>query len=136
VKKYPFRFVARQGLSGVVEVQHDGITERCLLPMNVIIEAKTELTSAQIDTGVPYGLPFGEILSPQAEVALHGVDVWTLQDLYTKAQSAVGALNSVGLKLPDVIHAAEAYQKQDHTVIKAAQPVAHKKGKFKKEQKS
>lgn len=134
MKKYPFRFVTRVGQAGVVEVVRDGATERCTLPMDIIIEAKTQLTEAQIDSGIPYGLPFGEILNPKAEIALHNAGIWTLQDLYMKAQTAVGALAEHKFKLGDVIKAATDYEKQDHkTIFKAATPAP--KTRTKKEKK-
>jgi hypothetical protein len=126
MKKYAFRFVTRQGQTGVVEVERDGVTERCLLPINVILEAKSELSGAQIDSGIPYGLPFGEFLDqPEVGIALHNVGIWTIKDLYAKAQAAVGSLSNYGLKLSEVIRLAENYEKEDHTVLKAA-PAAHK----------
>ena len=126
MKKYPFRFVARQGQAGVIEVNRDGVTDRCILPMEIIIEAQTELTAAQINAGIPYGLPFAEFLDDKSAIALHNSGIFTQDDLYHKAQAAVGALDSVGLKLTYVIKAVNEYLKDDHTVTKATM-VAHKK---------
>lgn len=131
MKRYSFRFVTRQGQAGVVEVVREGVTERCLLPMDIIANAKTELTAEQIDSGIPYGLPFGEFLASKAEIALHNAGIWTLKDLQTNLQKAVGAINSVGLKLSEVIRAAETHEKQDHTI--KAVPTAPKITKSKKE---
>jgi hypothetical protein len=125
MKRYPFKFIARQGWAGVVEIIRDDNTERCLLPMDMITGAK-ELTGAQVDAGIPYGLQFGEFLKvPHIETALHNAGVWTLQDLYTKAQIVVSVLQAVSsLKLSEIIQLAESYEK-NHTVSTAA-TVAHK----------
>ena len=126
MKKYPFRFVAKQGAAGIIEVVRDGTTERCILPMDIIQNANSELSDAQINAGIPYGIPFADFLSPQAESALHNVGIWTSSELYSKAKDAVGALNSVGIKLSDAIKAAEIYEKQDHTIVFKAAPTAPK----------
>lgn len=126
MRKYPFRFVSKNGLAGVVEIVRGDATERVSLPMDIIQNANSELTDAQIDSGIPYGVPFGEFLTQQAETALHNVGIWTSAELYAKAKDAVGALNSVGIKLSDAIKAAEIYEKQDHTIVLKAAPAAPK----------
>jgi hypothetical protein len=133
MKHYPFQFIARQGQVAVVQVTRDGVTERCTLPMEIILASENELSEAQINAGVPYGLPFAEFLPEGAETALHNAGIWSLSDLYNKANLAVGALSpSEHLKINDVIRAAESYLKEDHKpVLKAAHP-AHKT-KIKKE---
>jgi hypothetical protein len=126
-KTYPFRFIARQGWAGLVEVNRDGNVERCLLPMGIITDGK-ELTAAQLNAGIPYGLPFADILNAEAETALHNAGVWTLADLHNKANQAVGALASVGLKLSAAIQAVIEYEKQDHkSVTQAATPAPKSK---------
>jgi hypothetical protein len=102
--------------------------------MDIIVTSNHELTAAQIDSGIPYGLPFDEFLENlDAEIGLHNAGIWTLQDLYTHAQAAASALSVYKLRLSDVIRAAEAYEKQDHqTVLKATHPAAPKKNKKEK----
>jgi hypothetical protein len=114
MKKYPFRFVLKQGISGVVEVKRDGNIDRCILPMDIIMEAKTELSEAQINAGIPYGIPFAEFLNIEAEIVLHNAGIFIMEDLFTKANAAVGALNTVGLKLTYVIKAVKEYQIDNH----------------------
>jgi hypothetical protein len=127
MKRYKFQFIARQGQVALVQVVRGGVTERCTLPIDIIIASENELTGAQLDAGIPYGLLFEEFLPSGSEVALHNAGIWTLNDLCVKAQTAVCALSSVGLHLTDVIELTEAYLKQDHTVVSKVAKSTHKK---------
>lgn len=113
--KHTFRFVVNLGNAGVIEVKRADTTDRCILPLDVIMD-NPELSDAQIDAGIPYGLPFGEFLDGQTEINLHNAGIWTLDDLHHKAQTAVIALIATNYHLTDVIKASVAYQENRKTI--------------------
>jgi len=134
MRKYPFRLITKSGQTGLIEVNRDGVLERCLLPAQ-LLEGNTELTGEQIDAGAPYGLPFSEFiqLSPtkdlaqQLETALHNAGVWTLEDLRTKVPSAISALQTVyGIEFRKLIKAAEAYTMKESQSATEVKSVASK----------
>lgn len=115
MRKYPFRKISQVGQGGLVEVIRDGAAERFILPDAILGTAGTVLTDDQIDSGIPYGLPFSEFMKPKEfsgalETALHNSGVWTLQDLKAKMQSVVDALQATyRLEAVKIIQAAEVY---------------------------
>lgn len=130
MRKYLFRLITKSGQTGLIEINRDGALERCLLPTQ-LLEGNSELTSEQIDSGAPYGLPFSEFIQPsnfkdlakQLEITLHNAGVWTLEDLRTKVPSVISALQTVyGIEFRKLIRAAEAYIITDRN--SAIQPVA------------
>jgi hypothetical protein len=141
MKKYPFRFITITDTAGLIEVVRNGETERYTLPMSVL-EGMPDLTDEQIDTGIPYGLPFAEFLKqpgdivPSIEIALHNNGIWTLQDLRTQAQSVMSALQSVyRIELGKLVLAAEVYSSQTHEPNQAPvdEPITRQKKTIKKE---
>jgi hypothetical protein len=132
MKKHPYHLITKLGQVSLIEIVRDGMVERCLLPAQLLAE-NPELTSEQIDTGAPYGLPFSEFVQPsptkdlaqQLETALHNAGVWTLEDLRTKVPSAISALQVVyGIEFRKIVKAAEAYiiKPQSVTEIKSVAP--------------
>lgn len=119
----------------------NGETERYTLPISILLY-ETELTDEQINTGIPYGLPFTEFLKqpgdivPRIEIALHNNGIWTLQDLHTQAQSVMSALQSVyRIELGKLVLAAEIYSSQKHEPMQAPvdEPITRQKKTTKKE---
>ena len=89
----------------------EGLARR-MLPASILAP-----TQAQFEQGVPYGLPFAELLKPSddlpanLETALHNAGIWTLDDLRTKGKQAVGAFQAAyGLELSRLIQIAATYK--------------------------
>ena len=141
MKKYQFRKISRVGQGGLVEVIRDGAAERFILPDAVLATAGSALTDDEIDSGIPYGLPFSEFLKPKEfattlETALHNSGIWTLQDLNAKTQSVVDALQATyRLEAVKVIQAAEVYLTNEQIKSKQVteEPATPKVHKIKKE---
>jgi len=134
VRKYNFKIITWNGEAGLAELVRDGCVERVTLPMSILRDA-TELTDSEIDSGISYGLPFADFLSPSVDNIpvfvqnLHRAGVWTIQDLKAKTQSVVEALQATyRLEAVQVIQAAELYLQQEHK----QPPVAPKKNKKEK----
>ena len=82
-----------------------------------ILPAKNhEPTLEEFQQGIPYGLPFKEIVQPsedfsaRVEVVLHNAGIWTIDDLRTKGKIVTGALQNIySIELVRIIQAAELY---------------------------
>jgi hypothetical protein len=104
----------------------EGLVRR-MLPSSILAP-----TQAQFEDGIPYGLPFAELLKPSAdlpqniEAALHNAGIWTLDDLRTKGKQAVGAFQAAyGLELSRLIQIAEAYKPVIVKAPKAKKEINH-----------
>jgi hypothetical protein len=100
--KFKFRILKTEGKAALVQIVRDGKEKRATLPIDLLAEgSNSEITGEQFDMGIPYGLPFAEILgevsiSPvDLENALHNANVWTLNDLESNLRPALGALTKV-----------------------------------------
>ena len=136
MKKYNFKIVTWKGEAGLVELVRDGSVERVTLPMDMLRGA-TELTESEVDSGIPYGLPYADFLTPSADIvprliiALHKVGIWTLDDLRKQPMKVVAALQATyHIETARIIKAAETYLQQEHI-----QPPVAPKAKPKKEKK-
>lgn len=134
MKKYEYKIISRIGEAGLVELLRNDTVERFILPMEVLNNT-TALTDAEIDSGVQYGLQFGDFLKPSSDivarltVALHNAGIWTIQDLRTKPNDVIRALRLVyGIDVGRIIQDAETYLQQEHL----QPPVAPKKTKKEK----
>jgi len=114
MNKYPFKLIANQGENGLIEVLRGGETTRCILPM-VMLRGK-DVSDAEIDLGIPFGLPFSQFLQANpfipeiVEVKLHNAGIWTLDDLRQNAQKAVRIIQSVyHIELASIIKSAEDF---------------------------
>ena len=75
-------------------------------------------TLEHLQAGIPYGLPFAEMIPAPAadfpanlETALHNAGIWNLDDLRTKGREAIGALQGVyTIELVRLIQLAENYK--------------------------
>lgn len=82
-----------------------------------ILPAKNHApTLEEFQHGIPYGLPFAELIKPsedfasRVETVLHNAGVWTIDDLHTKGKIVTGALQNIyGVELVRIIQAAEMY---------------------------
>ena len=135
MKKYDYKLISRIGEAGLVEILRNGETERFILPMSVLANI-VELTEFEIDAGVQYGLPFEKFVTPSENIipnmitALHNSGVWTLNDLRTKPNLVIAALQSTyRIDVGRIVQAAETYLQQEHDV----KPPVAPKTKTKKE---
>lgn len=103
-------------------LEDEGLVRR-MLPASTLAP-----TQSQFEQGVPYGLPFAELVhvpddfATNLETALHNAGIWTLDDLRTKGKPAMGAFQA-------------AYQMELSRLIQVAgtyKPVSAKPAKAKK----
>lgn len=120
MRKYQFKIISRVGTNLLVEIVRDDVPERCILPREVVM-AGSDLTDEQINTGIPYGLPFRDFVVPspdfgaRLELALHRAGIWTVEDLRTKAQAVVNILQGTyHVELSKLVQSAEEYVKREH----------------------
>lgn len=127
------KIIKEDGLSSVVETVLDGMLIRRIIPTHQVIDgvASTET----LEAGIDYGLPFAEIIHPsqdfqtRIEVALHNIDVWTLDDLYKKSSAVRAALQAVyGIEVSQIIQSADQYLKLEQEKV-AALPKTKKEKK-------
>lgn len=83
--------------SFLVEWVADGEAHRGYIPAKKFDPAG--VPESVLSRSTPYGLPFAKLVSFSAtpeglEKALHNADIWTLDDLATKIQAAIGALQT------------------------------------------
>lgn len=85
---------------------------RKLLPLKTISPDE-----AEFNAGIPYGLPFAEIIKPaenlpaNLERLLHNAGIWTLDDLRANGRTVVSVMQSVyGIELSSLIREAESYE--------------------------
>lgn len=115
--KFKFTILRTEKQAALVQIVRDGKEERATLPLELLAEGhNSELTGDQFDMGIPYGLPFAEILGnveitgADLQAALHNAGVWTLQDLESMMRPALGALTKVCYPILLTLHEkAKAY---------------------------
>ena len=91
-----------------------------------ILPAKNRApTLEEFQQGIPYGLPFAEIVHPsedfstRIETVFHNAGIWTIDDLRTRGKIVTGALQNVySIELVRIIQAAEAYLSSNKPTVK------------------
>lgn len=121
--------VKSDGDAVVVEVVVSGILIRKIVPSGTVVAG--ELDEDVFEKGIEYGLPFDEIITagdiiPVLTRSLHNAGIWTLEDMKTKGQIVVSALQAAyRIDLGRLVQAAEKYEMN--------KSVSKPKGKTKKE---
>lgn len=93
-----------------------GIERRCILPAE--FAASAEMSLELLKSGIPYGIPWSLILKPavtveRLEYELHGAGIWTFEDLQTRPNQALSALQAAyGIDLGQLLVAASDYSKK------------------------
>jgi len=87
----------KAGEVALVEWVADGKVYRGFLPEKKF--SPEGLPDSVLSKATPYGLPWAKLATFQAtpeglEEALHNADIWTLDDLVTKIQAGIGAIQT------------------------------------------
>ena len=102
------KVVAETGKSSIVEY-YDGSTQRVVVPSSVI--HGDTLDDADLAAGVPYGVPWQAVTTPEIANELRRVGIWTAQDLDARPQLAITAIQRViGQTLAVLRKAAQKYE--------------------------
>ena len=92
--------ISLTGAAALVEWQDkEKRLRRATIPAAEVVETG-KATEAVLEAGVPYGVAWHKVevagATPQAiEDALHIAGIWTKEDLFTKAATAIGVLQSL-----------------------------------------
>jgi hypothetical protein len=106
------------GKTALVEYVQDAIAHRCYIPSSKIYPGGDVVLSV-LKAGIKYGLPFAEFVEisvtpADIEARLHNAGIWTLDDLRSKSQAALGALQAAyALELGKLFAASEAYSNKE-----------------------
>lgn len=97
-RRIPVAVVRQTGLAVLVEYAEDGAPVRVTLPAESIREGT--VAQADLEAGVPYGLPWERfsLAAPKGgdvARALRNAGIWTADDLRSRPQRAISALQSV-----------------------------------------
>jgi hypothetical protein len=97
-ERVPVSLVGRYGPSVLVEWVIDGRSKRAVIPAQAIAHDGTA-DRAELDLGVPYGLPWESLVTPTVTAdtvaeCLRRAGIWTAADLNAKPQAALGALQA------------------------------------------
>lgn len=108
------KVIRRRGESALVEWLDGEQQKRATIPVTAVVDEFVAV--ALLEAGVPYGLPWAELVQPEAtpeaiQAALYRVGVWTVDDLRQNPQLALGALQRVyGVDLSALMRAAKEYE--------------------------
>lgn len=99
----PVRLLNSSGVAALVEWESKGKLSRAMIQAEDYSDGCVE--AAALAAAIPYGIPWEDVKfqNPKPEAvadALRRAGIWTKEDLYTKTNAAIGALQSVyGLHL-------------------------------------
>ena len=96
-KLVPVTTVRVTGEGALVEYAARGEPRRVTIPANLVRDGKAE--DETLEAGVPYGVPWerletAKVTPASIARALRNAGIWTCDDLRTKQQVAVGALQA------------------------------------------
>lgn len=117
-KLTPVRLVNTTGKSALVEwLERDGL-HRASLPIDKVAE---KVDQDLLDAAHPYGVRWGDapikpVSGKELQAALYAAGIWTADDLMTRPQLAIGALQALlWLHLGSLV---EYAAKQKHSEVK------------------
>lgn len=92
------KLIKRDREAALVEYVENGEVKRKIIPRSAVNE-NGQIDSFELETGIPYGIAWGDYLQLEAtpkdiERALHNAGIWTAEDLRTKQQVAIGAIQT------------------------------------------
>lgn len=93
----PIKIIQQQDQSALVEWLEKGKSKRATIPVSAIREG--QVSSYNLKLGIPYGLPWSEIIDLGAtpeklEQELHRVGIWTADDALQNANQVLGAIQA------------------------------------------
>lgn len=107
--------IKRQGQAVLVQYVDDkGLVRRVTVPARTI-RAGDMVEVVELQRGIPYGVPWSELLSIQVsperlEQELQRVGIWTAADLLSNPNVAIGAIQAaIGVDLAALIRAAQEW---------------------------
>lgn len=115
-KKIAVTVIRSKGFTALIEWVEKTRLKRGYLPASMI-DADNMVSDDVLEAATSYGVPWGDVLNLQAtpeklEQALHAHGIWTLEDLVTKPNAAIGALQSVyRVDLAALLQAARTFEK-------------------------
>jgi len=119
IRKVRVMVVRQRGESALVQWTSAGLISRCYIPVEEI-GAGEKVGQDVLEAGIPFGLPFHELMDDihitSVEVcnALRQRAFWTMQDIETKPQAAVGAINQlIAKKVGELISSAKEFERED-----------------------
>jgi len=126
--------VAINAKNAMVEYVIDKEVKRVIIPFALIadqIGTKVEIDEQELAKGIPFGVPFAEIINLQVtpyalERALHNAGIWEYYDMVSKPSAVIGAIKqALNLDISTLMSAAQDYEKKVKSgVIPVTEPVA------------
>ena len=115
-RKVAVTVIHSKGNTALIEWVEKTKLKRGYLPAS-LIEADNMVSDEALEAATPYGVPWESVITLYAtpeklEQALHAHGIWTLNDLVTKPNAAIGALQSVyRVDLAALLQAARKFEK-------------------------
>lgn len=97
------KVIETRGQSALIQCVVDGELVRKIVPRSDVING--EVDEFNLETGIPYGIPWADLITISVtpedfQRELRNAGIWTFEDLKTKQQLAVGAIQSaIGVHL-------------------------------------